>query len=175
MTPIRVVCNNTLNVALRGAKRSWATPHVGDVRERIDAARNTLFLANKYMENLDYYANSMANVEVTSYEFDNILNEMFPTSETQSDRKNENARRAKIEVRTAYCAEDLKQFKGTAWGIINAMADCVDHNAPRRKTENYRENNFERILDGHVFVDTIALKLEKLAAEKAARYSLAVH
>lgn len=33
MTPIRVVCMNTLNLALSTAKRSWSTNHVGDIRE----------------------------------------------------------------------------------------------------------------------------------------------
>ena len=30
MTPIRVVCMNTLNLALSTAKRSWSTNHVGN-------------------------------------------------------------------------------------------------------------------------------------------------
>ena len=53
----------------------------------------------------------------------------------------------------SYFMPDLKQFQGTAWGAINAMADMVDHNAPHRKTKNYAENNWGRIMDGHVLVD----------------------
>lgn len=34
MTPIRVVCNNTLNIALNGAKRAWSVRHTGDIQAK---------------------------------------------------------------------------------------------------------------------------------------------
>ena len=45
LTPIRVVCQNTLNLALAGAKRSWSMIHTGDIREKMQEAKDTLFLA----------------------------------------------------------------------------------------------------------------------------------
>ena len=33
ITPIRVVCNNTLNLALSKAKRSWSMIHTGDIKD----------------------------------------------------------------------------------------------------------------------------------------------
>ncbi len=45
MTPIRVVCQNTLNIALSSAKRVWSTIHVGDLSAKMDEAHNTLLLA----------------------------------------------------------------------------------------------------------------------------------
>lgn len=41
MTPIRVVCNNTLNLALNSAVRSWSTKHVGDIDHKMQEARHT--------------------------------------------------------------------------------------------------------------------------------------
>ena len=52
MTPIRVVCQNTLNIALSTAKRVWSTVHVGDLAAKMDEAHNTLLLAEKYMGKL---------------------------------------------------------------------------------------------------------------------------
>ena len=52
LTPIRVVCNNTLNLALRTAKRSWSMIHTGDISGKIEEAKNTLFLADEYMSAL---------------------------------------------------------------------------------------------------------------------------
>ena len=52
MTPIRVVCQNTLNLALRGAQRSWSARHTSNVLNRLDEARETLQLANAYMSQL---------------------------------------------------------------------------------------------------------------------------
>ena len=42
MTPIRVVCQNTLNLALSNAKRSWSANHVGNINGKLDDARYTL-------------------------------------------------------------------------------------------------------------------------------------
>lgn len=52
MTPVRVVCNNTLNLALSTAKRSWSCNHTGDIAGKLDEARDTLFLARQYMSEL---------------------------------------------------------------------------------------------------------------------------
>jgi hypothetical protein len=52
LTPIRVVCNNTLNLALKTAKRSWSMVHTGDVHEKISEAKDTLLRAENYMDGL---------------------------------------------------------------------------------------------------------------------------
>ncbi len=44
MTPIRVVCQNTLNLAIIQAKRCWTTNHVGDINGKMDDARRTLLM-----------------------------------------------------------------------------------------------------------------------------------
>ena len=49
MTPVRVVCQNTLNLALSTAKRSWSTNHTGDIKGKLEDARNTLLYADLYM------------------------------------------------------------------------------------------------------------------------------
>ena len=52
LTPIRVVCSNTLNLALSTAKRSWSMIHTGDIKGKMKEARETLFMAEKYMDHL---------------------------------------------------------------------------------------------------------------------------
>lgn len=48
MTPIRVVCNNTLNIALNGAKRAWSVRHTGDIQAKLQEAR--LEVENRYAD-----------------------------------------------------------------------------------------------------------------------------
>ena len=52
VTPVRVVCNNTLNLALDTAKRSFSMVHTGDVKGKVQEAKQTLFMADRYMEKL---------------------------------------------------------------------------------------------------------------------------
>lgn len=63
MTPIRVVCNNTLNVALRSASRSWSACHMGDMDNKLQEARHCLDLADQYMESLNKYADQLAKLQ----------------------------------------------------------------------------------------------------------------
>lgn len=49
MPPIRVVFQNTLNFALRTAKRSWSAHHTGDIQGKMEEARDTLLYADAYM------------------------------------------------------------------------------------------------------------------------------
>ena len=75
MTPVRVVCNNTLNVALATAKRTWSMRHTENVHERLNEARDCLFRAEDYMDGLAQYADMAANKTVQDDEIREILNE----------------------------------------------------------------------------------------------------
>ena len=52
VTPVRVVCNNTLNLALRTAKRGWSMIHTGDIRGKIQEAEDALFMQMKNINKL---------------------------------------------------------------------------------------------------------------------------
>lgn len=162
MTPVRVVCNNTLNLALRGAQRQWATKHVGDMKYKMAEARHCLELAERYMVALDEYADVLANVTVTDETLDKILAEMFPVKEDDTERKKNSVQAVKNEFMVCYFAPDILKFKGTGWGVVNAMADMVGHCEPRRNTDTYRENNWGRIMDGHAMMDKLVAKVGAL-------------
>ena len=159
MTPIRVVCNNTLNIALNGAKRSWSVRHTGNIQSKLHEAQMCLEMAGRYMEGLAEEAERLANVTVTDEKLREILDELFPISEDSSDREKNNINQLKTEYMVCYFAPDILKFKGTAWGALNAMSDMVSHTAPQRKTSNYWENNWGRIMDGHVLMDRLSQKL----------------
>lgn len=164
MTPIRVVCNNTLNFALGTAKRAWSVRHTGDIQAKLHEARMCLDMANKYMDHLAVYADQMANTTVTDDKIKAILEEMFPIAEDASDREKRNVKAVRDEYMICYFAPDILKFKGTAWGALNAMSDMVSHNAPRRMTSNYQENNWGRIMDGHAMMDKMASLLAGVGA-----------
>jgi phage/plasmid-like protein (TIGR03299 family) len=153
-TPIRVVCQNTLNMALSSASRSWSTKHVGDMAYKLEEARQTLKLANNYMAKLDEEADKLANMKISEDEIHKILDEMFPINEDKdSDRKKANVENAKNEIMICYMAPDIAKFLGTKYGFLNAVSDWVGHSTPARNTASYRENNWGRIIDGHPIFD----------------------
>lgn len=153
MTPIRVVCNNTLNLALNSAKRQWATKHVGNIDEKMQEARMCLQLADAYMDELAVCADRLANTTITDEQLDKLLDEMFPVDDDDTERKKNSVKKAKDEFMICYFRPDIMKFLNTGWGVVNAMSDMISHSAPRRQTGSYRENNWNRIMDGHKMLD----------------------
>ena len=153
MTPIRVVCNNTLNLALKSAKRVWSMRHTENIRERLDEARDCLFRADEYMAKLAVYADRAANTRLYDADIKAILEELFPITDGATDRERATAEKCRNEFMVCYFAPDIKRFRGTAWGAINAASDLVTHSMPHKNTKNYEANNWGRIMEGHAIMD----------------------
>ena len=161
ITPIRVVCNNTLNLALSKASRKWSTRHVGDMESKLAEAKHTLNLANNYMTELSVTADKLANTKVTESEVVKILDDMFPVNTEDSDRKKKNVNEIKEQFMVCMFAPDIMKFKNTGWGLVNAASDFMSHKTPKRASETFQERNFDKILDGHVVLDTVFERLLK--------------
>lgn len=152
MTPIRVLCNNTLNLALNSARRTWSMVHTGNISRKIMEAQQTLELADRYMVELDAQAQRYANTTVRESWLNEMLAEWFPIQEDDGEQRQKNVQRMRDEFMVAYMMPGIKQFRGTAWGVINAASDML-HNEPRWKTETYDANNWSRIMVGHPLLD----------------------
>lgn len=155
VTPIRVVCQNTMNLALSTAKRSWSIRHQGDMEKKLEEAREALELTDIYMEELAKQAERWANVTINEEIIQKALNNLFPVKEDDSDRKKRNVQEMKDNFMVCYFAPDLAKFRGSAYAMINAATDFVAHVEPTRKTANYRSNNWNRIMEGHPIVDKV--------------------
>lgn len=153
MTPIRIVCNNTLNIALNTAKRSWSTKHVGDMQSKLEEAKLCLQMADKYMKGLEEEADRLANTKLYKEQIDEILDEMFPIDEDATDRKKQNVEDIKQSYYMCWLQPDIAQYLNTAWGAVNAMSDLVTHSTPKRSTSSFNENRWGKLMDGHAMMD----------------------
>ena len=159
-TPIRVVCNNTLNLALKSSSRSWSARHMGDIHSKLSEAKITLGLANSYLDNLAVEAERLVNVKMTDLDFECIFDSLYPIDRlNDTERKIRNVIEMKENLFKCVLANDLRIYNGTAWLYINAVTDYVAHTMPARLTANYQENNWGRIMHGHPMVDAIYKKL----------------
>lgn len=155
LTPVRVVCNNTLNLALSTASRMWSTKHVGDISAKLEEARACLHLANRYSVALSETADHLANIAVNDEKLNNIIELVFPIAPEASDRQVNSIKAARDDFMLAYNADDIKRFQGTAWGVVNAATDYADHYSIRRNTTGGRERLWGQIMNGHKFVDDV--------------------
>jgi len=158
MTPVRVVCENTLNCALNGAKRMWNVRHTGNIAGKLDVARQTLGLATNYMASLNNQAELLTRVHIAPKDFQILTSQMFPITEEMTERKIDAQELLQSQLKQAWNMDDLGNIKGTGWGFINAVSDMSTHKEPLRKTENSQENSFMAILDAPLLLD-LAMKL----------------
>lgn len=149
VTPIRVVCQNTLTLALSKASRTWSTKHIGNIDGKLEDAKKTLGFASAYMEELKEESDKLTQVVVLAPQFADFLMKMFPTDSKMSEEQVKNVERQRKALAELYNhKEDIQRFHGTAYGVINAVADYLPHFKPARQAKNYQENNFMRIVDG---------------------------
>lgn len=163
LTPTRVVCQNTLNLALNGAKRSWTIRHIGNIAKKKDEALHTLNLAFSYMDKMEEKAELLQQVKIK--DFSSIVKAVYPIEEEASDRVRSNIDQLRSDVEGIYnFTEDLKKFKGSAWGVYNAFADHVSHVLPIRNTETLKERRFISLIDGNKILEKVQGILDKMAA-----------
>lgn len=158
MTPVRVVCQNTLNMALSGARRTWTVRHSGNIEAKIAEAQHTLGLAQDYMTRFSEEAEELYKIKVSPVEFKKLSNALFPITDDMSRRKEEAQWTLQQQLKEAWEMDDLGNIKGTGWGFINAISDMATHRPPARKTPNYQENMFIYTIDAPMLLDQ-ALKM----------------
>ena len=154
LTPIRVVCNNTLNLALNTAKRSWSMVHTGDIKGKMEEAKNTLFMAEKYMDALGKEFDSLRMIAMSDDKVMDYINELLPLDESATPQQIRNMKRLREDMKLRYFeAPDLKDLGKNAYRFVNAVSDFATHAEPLRKTSNYKENLFARTIDGNPLID----------------------
>jgi len=154
MTPIRVVCQNTLNLALSSARRVWSTVHVGDLSSRMDEAHNTLLLAEKYMGKLGSEFSRLSKIKIPDYKVMEYIELLLPMDDNPSPIHEKNVTQVREDLKMRYFdAPDLKHVGKNAYRFICAVSDFATHAKPLRETVNYRENLFARTIEGNPLID----------------------
>ncbi len=154
MTPIRVVCQNTLNLALATAKRSWSTNHVGDIRGKLQDARDTLLYAERYMAELGKAIDVLNRQKLSDKQVYEYIDQLLPLMDNATEQQKKNLRRMKEDVAKRYFeAPDLQHVGKNAYRFVNAVSDFATHAKPLRERSNYRETLFGRTVDGNSLID----------------------
>ncbi len=142
--PLRVVCQNQFNHAFREATNQVRVLHVGDVQSKMREAQELLQLQAGVIETLQKNAERYATTPLPKGYEEEALDRLFPVNEdtnAYAAHRNQEARSAFLE---AYNQDDNTEFRGTAWGMINAYSDFITHREPTGKSDTRFENRFIR-------------------------------
>ena len=154
ITPIRAVCQNTLNLALSTAKRSWSMIHTGDIKGKMQEVKDTLFMAEKYMDNLGKEFETLRRKKLTDEQGLEYIEILLPLEEDSTPQQIRNMKRLREDMKMRYFdAPDLKDVGKNAYAFVNAVSDFATHAEPLRRTTNYKENLFARTVEGNPLID----------------------
>ncbi len=154
MTPIRVVCSNTLNIALATAKRSWSCNHTGDISGKMEDAKNTLFYAGQYMTELGKSIDKMNQTKLSDKKVYEYLDALFPMNEAATYQQKKNILKMREDAKVCYFeALDLQHIGHNAYRFVNAISDFATHAKPLRERSNYKETLFAKTVDGNSLID----------------------
>lgn len=130
VTPVRVVCQNTFTMAVgargKGAKQSFRIRHTSTAQGKVQAAREALGLANKYLDEFDKAAQELIQKEITAQKAQEIFTTAYP--EPEKDVKGALTKwNTKMDTLwDIYQGETSENIKGTAWAAYNAMTERLD-------------------------------------------------
>jgi len=125
LTPIRVVCNNTLTSALQGAGEVQFN-HTADTETDLEQTVTMLGLSNSLYEQLEVMFNGMAARKMTDEQLRKYVQELLPDSEESlNNARTENIRNSVFQLHDSGQGANLA--RGTLWGAFNSVAEYTDH------------------------------------------------
>jgi len=131
-TPVRIVCNNTLNAAMANCTREIKIKHDINMEQQLKQAANFMGIVNTLSPQLEQVFNSWAKVKITDKEVKRLIEiALAPNKETldniRDGREIENSARYKNQVYGAigYAlgadSQKLPTTEGTLFGAYNAV------------------------------------------------------
>lgn len=122
VTPVRVVCQNTLNMAWGQSKRSWSARHLSTMEGRISEARATLDLTFSYIEDWKLQSELLLAEAFTDRKMKNLLEKVIDDAPR--------ADRIRDDIRTLFSSSPTiigTPAEGNAYGAVNAIGEYFDH------------------------------------------------
>jgi phage/plasmid-like protein (TIGR03299 family) len=170
-TDTRVVCANTLRMALRDVRSTWTFEHVAGVHDKLKMASETLRRSRDYSVALQRRAEELYKVKVSKPQLDQILEEVFG-NEKDEELEGSPVRAKRIVMLKDRLVEvyeqkpDLQNFRGTAWGLYNAFADVAAHARPTyaKDRKKAKERLFLSFLEGNELLKAGQKAIERVSA-----------
>jgi phage/plasmid-like protein (TIGR03299 family) len=168
ISPIRVVCQNTLNASLGAAKRSWSYRHTTNVKSHVDEAIQTLKNGQAYMEALGQEIDQMKRAKISEEKARQVLDTIVVQETASKLAKIETLKKVtpfnradyfksleKIETlqndvlavkddlyARYFDAPDLQHLDNNQFRLWNAISDYATHTDLHKNTKGYQQKLF---------------------------------
>lgn len=138
-TTVRVVCNNTLAIAVNGASQAIRVPHSTEFNAQ--RVKQQLDISVSQWSEFMYRMKTLSERKVKPKEaLQYFLQVICSTDNDLEDRKQLPQHRALQKVQDLYQGQgrgaQLISAQDTAWGLLNAVTEFVDHEKRARSTDH---------------------------------------
>lgn len=151
LTPVRVICANTLNMALSGGRNEGVSiRHTSSLEAKIQEAKRALGFATEYYKEFEQVANSMLLTPFTEAQMKNVVANMFPVDDgAPVPTRTQNNRDLVMDLFKG-AGKGMDTIKNTAWGAYQTWTEYADHHRGTRVSEggNARESRLNSIWFG---------------------------
>ena len=121
VTPIRVVCANTLAIALSGAKQTFKIRHTQSVAGKVQAAREALAIADTYLDEWDAQMAILLDTEFDNLMFEELVDGIYKPSDNASKAALTRFDKRKDVLWDIWQGDSVGDVFGTAYGAYNAL------------------------------------------------------
>lgn len=137
-TPVRVVCWNTLTMALH-MSRGIEVRHTPDLRTRLEQAAANLGLIKRGLAELGMTFQQMARLPLTSRTLHRYVSSVFPyppgRGQGALEIRARQLRDAASRLFEAGKGNSAPRIRGTLWAAYNAVTELVDHHSNNPATD----------------------------------------
>jgi phage/plasmid-like protein (TIGR03299 family) len=131
-TAVRIVCANTFRAAELEGERTGATfsfIHKSSWRSRIEEARQAVTGARKEIRRYQELANELLAIPVTPRQRELFVTEFIPLPPhgLVTDRVARNVEEARQALRLIFESKTTEQVAGSAYGLMQAAGEYLDH------------------------------------------------
>ena len=146
-TPVRVVCNNTLTAALKGAKNKVTIRHTKSAHNNLKLAHKVLGITNQLSDELADIFGAMSKTKLTeksTEKFIEVSLGLERDEEGNLSTKANNIMDVVLEYNEIGAGQQLETTKGTLWGAYNAVTGYMSNVKDYKVTDK----KMQSIIDG---------------------------
>lgn len=142
--PLRIVCQNQFAMSFRNMENTISIHHSKQLEGRVLEAQQLLKDTAIYMQGFTNTAEELALLKLTDTDRNKICDAFFESTKAITERQQEALSEKKSQLNICYNADDNANFRGTAWGLVNAFTDYETHRE-RKQTDLSNETTFSAV------------------------------
>lgn len=126
-TPVRVVCQNTLNLSMADAKNGISIRHTGNIKTKIDEARRVLGISINYYDQFEKITKQMEEKVLTYNEVESYFNNVLNVKDEQDVSTRKSNQKDELISLFHHGKGQKLGNKESLWKAYNAVTEYVDH------------------------------------------------